>query len=367
MATSTATENSSKPVKRQENDTVTVRFCGDSGDGMQLAGTQFTNSSSIFGNDVATLPDRRIRVTLMDGDVVSEPSFINLQVNARNDDPVLEDISDTSAGVDEPFQAQMFVTDADDDEQTYTLEFSGTAIAEGDLGPVVNDEGIITWRPSRPGFAEITATTTDTSGASDSTTFFVTAEFRANVPSDFEPFSGERQLSNVRPSSRNGIYDEAPEMTIDDTKTYEAVIEMASGEMRFLLHPEEAPLAVNNFVNLANDGYYDGLSFHRVIEGFVAQGGDPAGDGTGGPGYTFADEFDASLRFEGAGVLAMANSGANTNGSQFFVTYASQSHLNDVHTIFGTLTSGQDVLDGITRTAGAQFNDIMYSVTIIET
>ena len=106
---------------------------------------------------------------------------------------------------------------------------------------------------------------------------------------------------------------------------------------------------MNNFVFLAREGFYDGVPFHRVIDGFMIQGGDPTGTGRGGPGYTFPDEFSPDLRFDRPGLLAMANAGPGTNGSQFFITVGAPAHLNDRHTIFGRVTEGYDVVEAISR------------------
>ena len=113
------------------------------------------------------------------------------------------------------------------------------------------------------------------------------------------------------------------------------------------LYADRVPLTVENFVNLARAGFYDGTTFHRVIAGFMAQGGDPTGTGRGGPGYQFRDEFHPTLRHDGPGVLSMANAGPNTNGSQFFITFGATPHLNDRHTVFGRVTDGMDVLASI--------------------
>jgi len=113
------------------------------------------------------------------------------------------------------------------------------------------------------------------------------------------------------------------------------------------LFPDKAPVTVANFVNLAKHGYYDGITFHRVIADFMIQGGDPTGTGRGGPGYQFEDEFDPSLQFDRAGLLAMANAGPGTNGSQFFITHVPTPHLNNRHTIFGEVLQGQEVVDAI--------------------
>ena len=128
-----------------------------------------------------------------------------------------------------------------------------------------------------------------------------------------------------------------------------AVVKTAKGDIRIELFPVEAPLAVANLVNLAQRGYYDGLTFHRVIANFMVQGGDPTGTGRGGPGYNFADEFSPLRRHDSAGVLSMANAGPDTNGSQFFITHGPTPHLDDRHTVYGKVSTGQDVVDAIAQ------------------
>ena len=139
-----------------------------------------------------------------------------------------------------------------------------------------------------------------------------------------------------------------PSMMIDPAKEYQATVEIEQGTFVIELFAQSAPETVNSFVFLANEGYFDGVSFHRVIEGFMAQTGDPSGSGRGGPGYTFEDEIDPELTFDGPGWVAMANSGPSTNGSQWFITYAPQTHLDGLHTIFGTVIEGMDVVESIT-------------------
>jgi len=144
-------------------------------------------------------------------------------------------------------------------------------------------------------------------------------------------------------------YKQAPAMQIDVSKTYRAKVTMEKGgEFVILLYADKAPLTVNNFVFLAREGYYSGVTFHRVLDGFMAQGGDPSGTGGGGPGYQFVNE-DSDLTFDKAGVVAMANAGRDTNGSQFFITFGPQERLNGGYTIFGQVTEGMDVVNGLTR------------------
>ena len=153
-------------------------------------------------------------------------------------------------------------------------------------------------------------------------------------------------------------YDAPPPLTIDQDKQYIVNMETDKGTIRIQLFPKDAPKTVNNFVFLSREGYYDGLTFHRIIENFMAQGGDPNGTGTGGPGYQFEDEFSDQSHVVGA--LSMANSGPNTNGSQFFIVDTPQTHLNGRHTVFGQVIEGMEV--ALTLEIG----DRMTKVTIEE-
>jgi peptidyl-prolyl cis-trans isomerase B (cyclophilin B) len=142
-------------------------------------------------------------------------------------------------------------------------------------------------------------------------------------------------------------WDNPPAMQIDPQKTYRITIETNRGDMELELYPEYAPKTVNNFVFLAQEGFYDGVVFHRVISDFMIQGGDPTGTGRGGPGYKFEDEVaENPLRHE-TGVISMANAGPNTNGSQFFITHSPQPHLDGMHTVFGKLVKGQESVNAI--------------------
>jgi len=142
----------------------------------------------------------------------------------------------------------------------------------------------------------------------------------------------------------------APSGDLDLNKSYSARFKTEKGDIVIELYADRAPLTVENFVNLARGGFYDGTTFHRVIGGFMAQGGDPTGTGTGGPGYQFGDEFHPSLRHTKAGLLSMANAGPGTNGSQFFVTLGPTPHLDNKHTIFGEVVEGMDVVNQIGQT-----------------
>ena len=136
---------------------------------------------------------------------------------------------------------------------------------------------------------------------------------------------------------------------LSDGGDYRALITTNRGTLLIDLFQDKAPLPVNNFVFLALNRYYDGVIFHRVLEDFMAQTGDPTGTGTGGPGYTFSDEFHPELTHEGPGILSMANAGPNTNGSQFFITFTATPWLDNRHAVFGTVIEGEDTLTTLTR------------------
>jgi peptidyl-prolyl cis-trans isomerase B (cyclophilin B) len=155
-------------------------------------------------------------------------------------------------------------------------------------------------------------------------------------------------------------WNQPPEMSIDPDNKYLAAIETSRGTIELELYPQYAPKTVNNFVFLAGEGFYDGVTFHRVINDFMIQGGDPSGTGRDGPGYRFEDEVKDNPLTHEKNVISMANAGPNTNGSQFFITHAPQPHLNGKHTVFGKVVSGQDVVDVI------QQGDRMESVSISE-
>jgi peptidyl-prolyl cis-trans isomerase B (cyclophilin B) len=155
-------------------------------------------------------------------------------------------------------------------------------------------------------------------------------------------------------------YASPPPMTIDTDKRYTATLETSRGTIVCELFAKDAPMTVNNFVFLAREAFYDGTKFHRVIENFMVQGGDPTGTGRGGPGYRFDDEVKTNSQKHKRGSLSMANAGPNTNGSQFFITHVVTDWLDGKHTVFGEVTSGQDVVDAV------QQGDELKRVTVTE-
>jgi cyclophilin family peptidyl-prolyl cis-trans isomerase len=184
--------------------------------------------------------------------------------------------------------------------------------------------------------------------------------------------SSQKPAASGKNAATAGKYSAYPAMTIDKAKKYTATFKLAKGgEFTVELYADKAPKTVNSFVFLAREKFFDGVTFHRVLEGFMAQGGDPTGTGMGGPGYQFEYE-DSGLNFDKPGVLAMANSGPQTptNGSQFFITFAATPQLDGGYTIFGQVTDGMDVVNGITRRdpqSNPNFTgDVIESVTITE-
>jgi cyclophilin family peptidyl-prolyl cis-trans isomerase len=173
-------------------------------------------------------------------------------------------------------------------------------------------------------------------------TMFLNGQYYDGPRSDFV-LSGLIQLYNYDGPQ----YDAPPAVTIDPSQPYFATVKTSKGRFCIELLAAKATQTVNSFVFLATEGFYDGAPFHRVLPGFVAQTGDPTGSGFGGPGYRFDDEIDPELKHDGPGVVSMANAGANTNGSQFFITYQALPDLDGKHTIFGHIIQGMDVVESL--------------------
>lgn len=190
------------------------------------------------------------------------------------------------------------------------------------------------------------------------------------------PYGGPRDHSNLDAMIKTILleehqYTECPPMTVDQDTDYLATLEMEKGEIVIELFADKAPMAVNNFIFLAREGWYDGVTFHRVLPGFVAQGGDPSGTGLGGPGYVFDNEVSPDLVFDRPGLVAMANAGPDSNGSQFFITFKATPQLNGGYTIFGRVIAGMDVVEQLTprdpsRGMDLPPGDAILSVTIEE-
>ncbi len=180
---------------------------------------------------------------------------------------------------------------------------------------------------------------------------------------------GERPLAALDPIARADYYTQFPENILEDGVDYQAIIRTSKGNIVLDLYEDDAPLTVNNFVFLANQGFYDGTIFHRVLADFMAQAGDPTGTGAGGPGYQFGDETDNGLAFDRRGQLAMANAGPGTNGSQFFITFIATDWLTGNHTIFGEMLDGDDVLSALSLRdpqAPASAGDVIERIDIVE-
>ncbi len=326
--------------------------------------------------NLSTNPDsetRQIRMTVEDSGQFSEPAVIQVTINPIGSAPVIDTIADPSLSLGQTLDFAITATDPDDPNEplTWSISVDGLPVSGGAAQPTIDGNGVIHWTPEREGTLTIDVTATDTTNLSDTKTFTVTVLRSGDVPSDFVPFSGNRQLSFVTPSLRNNIYSAAPAMQLNASKDYFAVFHTADGEFRVRLFDDTAPITVNNFVALARDGFYDGVTFHRVVDlgpGFIAQGGDPTGTGSGGPGYRFDDETAALTDFDRAYLLAMANAGPDTNGSQFFFTLATQSHLNGRHAIFGEVVEGQSVVDAINQRQPGSTTpaEIIYRVDIQE-
>jgi len=140
-----------------------------------------------------------------------------------------------------------------------------------------------------------------------------------------------------------------PAQSEESMQDIRIIVKTDKGDIEGVLYPSKAPVTVANFLNLAKRGYYDGLKFHRVIPDFMIQGGDPTGTGSGGPGYRFEDECTPELKHDKPGIFSMANAGPGTNGSQFFITHVPTPHLNGKHTVYGSVTKGQDIVDAIAQ------------------
>jgi cyclophilin family peptidyl-prolyl cis-trans isomerase len=175
-----------------------------------------------------------------------------------------------------------------------------------------------------------------------------TTEKKADPMTQIDDFIATQKVDKAQPNWRTKLA-KPPVATFDKTKKVFWVLDTNKGQIKIALMPEIAPMHVTSTMYLTKLGFYDGLPFHRVINGFMAQGGDPLGNGTGGPGYNYAGEFSPTAKHDGPGVLSMANAGPNTDGSQFFLTFTATPHLDGKHTVFGKVSSGHDALKALEK------------------
>ena len=299
------------------------------------------------------------------GDTNSEQVVAVVSLSEQNDAPVLATIQDQTAGFGEIVEFQVDADDLDGDTLDFAVSIDGLAAISAQ--PTISDSGEFSLIATEAGTFEVTVTATDAANQVAQQTFDLTV-------GEFIPFEGIGALSNIPGPLRQGIYTEAPPQNIDTNNTFDAILDTDVGEIQIRLLASESPTFVNNFVNLARDGFYDGLVFHRVIDGFVAQGGDPLGTGTGGPGFQIPDEVGNTIPFDSGGQLSFANSGNNTTGSQFFITFDQTGLNNSQFSVFGNVTAGDDVLDQIVRTQVGNSTPIpgttptiINSITIVET
>jgi cyclophilin family peptidyl-prolyl cis-trans isomerase len=173
-------------------------------------------------------------------------------------------------------------------------------------------------------------------------------ETKADPMKEIDDFIAKQKVDKAQTNWRTKL-SKPPLLTFDKSKKVFWVLDTNKGQIKIALMPDVAPMHVSSTIYLTRLGFYDGLAFHRVISGFMAQGGDPLGNGTGGPGYQYAGEFSPSVKHDGPGVLSMANAGPNTDGSQFFLTFTATPHLDGKHTIFGKVSGGLDVVRALEK------------------
>jgi cyclophilin family peptidyl-prolyl cis-trans isomerase len=257
-----------------------------------------------------------------------------VQAQTDTDSDTSDDTSDTDTS--ESGETETETTEPDTSEPGTTEPETETTGSEEPSDEAAEDSS------TEPSDTTTEETTTDEPVTEEATTEESVAETATPEPTLPEGFTLTPFLSETQQQD----FTQA-EQVLEPDKDYQAIIVTNKGTMRLDLFENETPVTVNNFVFLARNHYYDGVVFHRVLQDFMAQTGDPTGTGSGGPGYEFEDEIVDTLQFDKRGLLAMANAGPGTNGSQFFITFVETPHLNGLHTIFGELVEGDDVLSTI--------------------
>ena len=296
--------------------------------------------------DSFTEPSRAIAFNILDdsilnGDTISETVIAQVTLTGELGVPTIAAIEDQTTGFGEPLQFQASAVDFDNESLTFDVSVADLAADQNQ--PTISSAGEFSWIPSAAGAFAVTISATDATNAAVQQTFNVSVD-------EFVPFEGIGALSDIPGPLKQDIYTEGPPQNIDTASTYDAILETDVGTIEIRLLDNVSPTFVNNFVNLARDGFYDGLVFHRVIDGFVAQGGDPLGTGTGGPGFEILDEVGNTILFDSRGQLSFANAGNNTTGSQFFITLNATNLDTDEFSVFGNVTAGDDVLAQLVRT-----------------
>ena len=323
----------------------------------------YVNTAGAFTADQREIAFQLTDDSIQDGDTTSDRASAFVTLTQQNDGPTLGTIENQTVGFGSLLQFQTTATDGD--ELSFATSIDG--LGANELQPTISENGQFSLNATEAGTFEVTITATDAANQTTEQTFELTVE-------EFVPFEGIGALSNVPANQRQGIFTEAPPQNINTDNTFDAIFDTDVGTIEIRLLASESPTFVNNFVNLARDGFYDGLVFHRVIDGFVAQGGDPLGTGTGGPGFQIDDEVGNTIPFDSRGQLSFANSGNNTTGSQFFITFDETNLNTSQFSVFGNVTAGDSVLDQIARTqvgnntpiAGA-VPTVINSITIVET
>ena len=312
-----------------------------------LAEYQEVIRSVVYNNTSENPVNRLVGISIVDSSIVDDTNFssraiVSVTVDTTNDAPTLAAINDQALGFGQPLSLTLEASDVDGDDAALSFEVVDAGALTGQVA--VSDAGELTLPvAAQAGSFDVVVAVTDAAGATVEQTFAI------NV-AEFVEFEGIGALSNVPPALRNDIFTSPPPQNIDTSLTFDAVFDTSEGEIRVRLLDDESPTFVNNFINLARDGFYDGLTFHRVIDGFVGQAGDPLGTGTGGPGFEIADEVGNDIEFDARGQLSFANAGNNTTGSQFFFTFAPTNLNNGQFSVFGNIISGDAVLDQLTRT-----------------
>jgi cyclophilin family peptidyl-prolyl cis-trans isomerase len=323
----------------------------------------------VYDNTADAPEDRLVGISVTNSNIVDDTNFSprTLITVAVGEALTLAAISDQSLAFGQSLNLTLDATSFEGNEDLLDFEVVDAGGLAGQLS--VSQSGELTLPvAAQAGSFDVVVAVSDEDGERAEQAFTIDV-------AEFVEFEGVGALSNVPTALRNDIYTSPPPQNIDTALTYDAVLDTSQGEIRIRLLDDESPTFVNNFVNLARDGFYDGLVFHRVIEGFIGQGGDPLGTGFGGPGYEIPDEVGNDIDFDARGQLSYANSGANTTGSQFFITFSATGLENNPSpfSVFGNVTSGDAVLDQLTRTeeiSGAQIPgaipDVINSITIEE-